>query len=881
MFAVFSPLYQLFPSYVKRGWNHSSSAHRGSIAMASVACAPTLHWQHDARHPFLPFITSPTRFRFPPARPPNPHPPHFLRLPPPPRTPHSPRSPSTIPTGCTTLAVCAHRVSQSPRSAALHRRSPCVRAGPLARLRGERRRSMRACGAEATGVAAQTTRRRRAADGGKEDEREEGREEEQEAAAEGEDEEDKEELPSPRYPPRTPSHSSWSPPPTPTSNPYPLSPMTLPTTHTRQAASPPAAPCLLTLAESPTVFTFQAHPHSDDPQATAFWLSSLRPVPRLTASVLLSDIESRVATIRRRRPPVTEASLHTVVFFLALGLTPSRILDLFSRVPSLLKSRWDRDLLPKFHLLLAAGVDLPSIFSALNSIPNWLRCEPRGLAGVVGFLQAMGVRREKMSSIVRRAPAVLQYDANNNLWAWAEALSGLIMQEETGDGDEEGGKESEEEWGEGEGAVVGEEVGVVQDLSGGTAELQTAADKETELVFPASAKETAARVPDALIELAPTSAPVQDAVEPESEPVTVIKAEGPASISPQLQAAMERRVFGQFIEKYPRIMSNSAPFITHRVRLLCSPAFGLRLSKLLRSANLLGIKEEKLRAALAFLEREVAWSSADLRMIVNAQPTILGLDPENLKEKVLCVTRLLDGPGYAAGGLAGAGGRAGVGNAREQQAPLPASSAAPAVASSPAETAAAGAAGAARSRHMRSSICGPAARDAFHVYPSLLATSVSTLEDTFSHFQARFPPDAVRSLLSTYPYLLSRKWERNLGPKLDYLVEETGLDASEVLHYPLYFTHSLERRIKPRIEAFQAAGYRLVSAAGGAQGGGEEGEGDGEGGEEKGWVRSRGRPLRANSGEWMRHGVLLTTLLHCTDANFVKKFGVRLGVPRD
>ncbi|CAI5537080.1 unnamed protein product [Closterium sp. Naga37s-1] len=675
---------------------------------------------------------------------------------------------------------------------------------------------MRACGAEAAGVAAQTTRRRRAADGGEEDEHEE----EHEAAAEGEVEKDKkEEVRAFKYAPKQPNLMCLIPPstnlhPLPSqlasaifsslSPPYALSLLL--------AASPPAAPCLLTLAESPTAFTFQAHPHSDDPQATAFWLSSLRPVPRLTASVLLSDIESRVATIRRRRPPVTEASLHTVVFFLALGLTPSRILDLFSRVPSLLKSRWDRDLLPKFHLLLAAGVDLPSIFSALNSIPNWLRCEPRGLAGVVGFLQAMGVRREKMSSIVRRAPAVLQYDANNNLWAWAEALSGLIMQEETGDGYEEGGEESEEEWGEGEGAVDGEEVGVVQDLSGGTAELQTAADKETELVFPASAKETAARVPDALIELAPTSAPVQDAVEPESEPVTGIKGEGPASISPQLQAAMERRVFGQFIEKYPRIMSNSAPFITHRVRLLCSPAFGLRLPKLLRSANLLGIKEEKLRAALAFLEREVAWSSADLRMIVNAQPTILGLDPENLKEKVLCVTRLLDGPGYAAGAVGGGGGGA---------------------------------------------------------------------EDTFSHFQARFPPHAVRSLLSTYPYLLSRKWERNLGPKLDYLVEETGLDASEVLHYPLYFTHSLERRIKPRIAAFQAAGYRLVSAAGVAQGGGEEGEGDGEGGEEKGWVRSRGRPSRANSREWMRHGVLLTTLLHCTDAEFVKKFGVRLAVRRD
>ncbi|CAI5968817.1 unnamed protein product [Closterium sp. NIES-65] len=696
---------------------------------------------------------------------------------------------------------------------------------------------MRACGAEAAGVAAQTTRRRRAVDGAEEEEREE----EQEAAAEGEDEEEKKD----------------------------------------EAASPPATPCLLTLAESPTAFTFQAHPHSDDPQATAFWLSSLRPVPRLTASVLLSDIESRVATIRRRRPPVTEASLHTVVFFLALGLTPSRVLDLFSRVPSLLKSRWDRDLLPKFHLLLAAGVELPSVFSALNSIPNWLRCETRGLAGVVGFLQAMGVRREKMSSIVRRAPAVLQYDANNNLWAWAEALSGLIMQEDMGDGDEEA-EESEEEWGEGGGAVDGEELGVVEGEQGGTAVPGIASDQESVVLAPASAGSTAGQAADAHTELTPTPASAKDAAETESQAGTGMKPEGPASISPQLQAAMERRVFGQFIEKYPRIMSNSAPFITHRVRLLCSPAFGLRLPKLLRSANLLGIKEEKLRAALAFLEREVAWSSEDLRMIVNAQPTILGLDPENLKEKVLCVTRLLDGPGYAAGAVGVAGGGAGVGNAREQQAPVTPSSAAPAVASSPAEASTTeSAAAAARSRHTRSSICGPAARDAFHVYPSLLATSVSTLEDTFSHFQARFPPDAVRSLLSTYPYLLSRKWERNLGPKLDYLVEETGLDASEVLHYPLYFTHSLERRIKPRISAFQAAGYRLVSAAAGAQGGGEEGEGDGEGGEEKGWVRSRGRPSRANSGEWMRHGVLLTTLLHCTDAEFVKKFGVRLGVPRD
>ncbi|CAI5469948.1 unnamed protein product [Closterium sp. Yama58-4] len=638
---------------------------------------------------------------------------------------------------------------------------------------------------------------------------------------------------------------------------------------------------------------------------SAFWLSTLRPVPRLTASLLLSDIESRVATIRRRRPPVTEASLHTVVFFLALGLTPSRILDLFSRVPALLKSRWDRDLLPKFHLLLAAGVDLPSIFSAVNSIPNWLRCETRGLAGVVGFLQAMGVRREKMSSIVRRAPAVLQYDANNNLWAWAEALSGVILQEDMGDGDEEAGEESEEEWSEGEGEVDGEEVGMAKEESGEAAVGEPTAGHEAQVVVPASAGagEAAARAPDAHTEQTSASAPAQDAAETESQAAAGIKPEGPASISPQLQAAMERRVFGQFIEKYPRIMSNSAPFITHRVRLLCSPAFGLRLPKLLRSANLLGIKEEKLRAALAFLEREVAWSSADLRMIVNAQPTILGLDPENLKEKVLCVTRLLDGPGYAAGALGGGGGGgAGVGNGasaagaassgarngREQQAPSPASSAAPTVASSPAEAssssssaAAAAAAAAARSRHTRSSICGPVARDAFHVYPSLLATSVSTLEDTFAHFQARFPPDAVRSLLSTYPYLLSRKWERNLGPKLDYLVEETGLDASEVLHYPLYFTHSLERRIKPRISAFQAAGYRLVSAAGAAHGGGEEGDGDGEGGEEKGWVRSRGRPSRASSGDWMRHGVLLTTLLHCTDAEFVKKFGVRLGVPRD
>ncbi|CAI5504888.1 unnamed protein product [Closterium sp. Naga37s-1] len=842
--------------------------------MASVACAPTLHQQHDA-------VT-------------------LAAL------PRLPRR--------TTLAVCAHRLPQSSHPAALHRRNPCVQAGPLARLRGEGRRSMRACGAEAAGVAAQTTRRRRAVDGAEEEEREE----EQEAAAEGEDEEEKkDEVRTFKYAPRQPNpmfhvppsfHQSspsslqarlsylllvilplrpltltplGSPQPAPTSNPYPLSPMLLPTPHTRQAASPPAAPCLLTLAESPTAFTFQAHPHSDDPQATAFWLSSLRPVPRLTASVLLSDIESRVATIRRRRPPVTEASLHTVVFFLALGLTPSRVLDLFSRVPSLLKSRWDRDLLPKFHLLLAAGVELPSVFSALNSIPNWLRCETRGLAGVVGFLQAMGVRREKMSSIVRRAPAVLQYDANNNLWAWAEALSGLIMQEDMGDGDEEA-EESEEEWGEGGGAVDGEELGVVEGERGGTAVPGIASDQESVVLAPASAGSTAGQAADAHTELTPTPASAKDAAETESQAGTGMKPEGPASISPQLQAAMERRVFGQFIEKYPRIMSNSAPFISHRVRLLCSPAFGLRLPKLLRSANLLGIKEEKLRAALAFLEREVAWSSEDLRMIVNAQPTILGLDPENLKEKVLCVTRLLDGPGYAAGAVGFAGGGAGVGNAREQQAPVTPSSAAPAVASSPAEASTTeSAAAAARSRHTRSSICGPAARDAFHVYPSLLATSVSTLEDTFSHFQARFPPDAVRSLLSTYPYLLSRKWERNLGPKLDYLVEETGLDASEVLHYPLYFTHSLERRIKPRISAFQAAGYRLVSAAAGAQGGGEEGEGDGEGGEEKGWVRSRGRPSRANSGEWMRHGVLLTTLLHCTDAEFVKKFGVRLGVQRD
>ncbi|GJP51702.1 hypothetical protein CLOM_g10851 [Closterium sp. NIES-68] len=131
------------------------------------------------------------------------------------------------------------------------------------------------------------------------------------------------------------------------------------------------------------------------PAATAFWLSSLRPVPRLTATVLLSDIESRVASIRRRRPPVTESSLHTVAFFLALGLTPARVLDLFSRVPSLLKSRWHHDLLPKFHVLLAAGVDLPSMLFAVNSIPNWLRCEVGGLTGVVEFLQAMGVRARR------------------------------------------------------------------------------------------------------------------------------------------------------------------------------------------------------------------------------------------------------------------------------------------------------------------------------------------------------------------------------------------------------------------------------------------------------------------------------------------------------
>ncbi|CAL0315196.1 unnamed protein product [Lupinus luteus] len=67
----------------------------------------------------------------------------------------------------------------------------------------------------------------------------------------------------------------------------------------------------------------------------------------------------------------------------------------------------------------------------------------------------------------------------------------------------------------------------------------------------------------------------------------------------------------------------------------------------------------------------------------------------------------------------------------------------------------------------------------------------------------------VKNMVVRSPGLLTFSIERNLGPKVEYFLEEMNGDVVELKGFPQYFSFSLERRIKPRHRMLVENGLHL------------------------------------------------------------------------
>ena len=106
--------------------------------------------------------------------------------------------------------------------------------------------------------------------------------------------------------------------------------------------------------------------------------------------------------------------------------------------------------------------------------------------------------------------------------------------------------------------------------------------------------------------------------------------------------------------------------------------------------------------------------------------------------------------------------------------------------------------------------------------PSLLSTSIDTLESKLDWLQNRLDLDdaGLRKTVLQLPAVLGSSVEDNLAPKLDFLAREIGLSRAElrdwVVTTPSLLGLSLANRYRPRLEACRAAGVdvkRVLSYA--------------------------------------------------------------------
>ena len=97
------------------------------------------------------------------------------------------------------------------------------------------------------------------------------------------------------------------------------------------------------------------------------------------------------------------------------------------------------------------------------------------------------------------------------------------------------------------------------------------------------------------------------------------------------------------------------------------------------------------------------------------------------------------------------------------------------------------------------------ARMAVVARPSIFLSRQETMKELYDKLEERFGRNDVLSLFHRYPSLLGLSW-KSMGPKWKCVVEEMGVDKSQVLACPTALGYSLKKRIRPRLEHVRSTG---------------------------------------------------------------------------